>query len=84
MPGEYSHYGRIAILNSGSFWFGVEKTSHPHCMVGFYYAVRADRLYLSPRGVAYDWQRYITDDLIRFLADRLHLKNSFKHFRLHS
>ena len=75
-------YGRAAILNTGSLWVGNEKTSHPKCKIGFYYAVSGNVLFLSPRGVASDWMDSVSDDLIRMIAKATGLKNSYRYFKI--
>lgn len=71
VPDGYDRYGRFAILQSGNFWFGDERSSHPHCRIGFYYATKGRQLYLSPRGVAYGFEQELTAGLLGFLLGKL-------------
>lgn len=83
VPPEFESYGRVAVLNSGSLWFGGTASSHPPTTKeGFYWALSGSVLHLSPRGAAWGWERHITDDLIRFLADKLSLRRRFRQFRM--
>ncbi|MCB1171858.1 MAG: hypothetical protein KDK25_16035 [Leptospiraceae bacterium] len=71
VPEGYDRYGRFAILQSGNFWFGDERSSHPHCRIGFYYATIGRQLFLSPRGVAHGFEEELTGDLLEFLLGKL-------------
>lgn len=71
IPEAYDRYGRLAILQSGAFWFGDERSSHPHCRIGFYYGTKRRQLFLSPRGVAFGFEEELTQDLLGFLLSKL-------------
>ena len=71
VPEGYDRYGRFAILQSGNFWFGDERSSHPYCRIGFYYATIGRQLYLSPRGVAYGFEQELTAELLGYLLRKL-------------
>lgn len=74
IPKEYETYGRIAILQNGSFWHGTEKSSHPHCQIGFYYATQGNRLFLSPRGCAYGFEDFVTKEMIKFVLGKIKMR----------
>ena len=83
IPEDLEKYGRCAILRSGALWFGAENTSHPpSTQEGFYWAIAGDVLYLSPRGAAYRWEEFITDDIIRFVSVKTGLKRRYSRFRI--
>lgn len=83
VPEDLERYGRCAILRSGAFWFGEVKSSHPpSTLEGFYWAISKDVLYFSPRGAAYRWKEFITDNLIRFISVKTGLKKRYSQFRI--
>ena len=80
---DLERYGRCAVLRNGTFWYGETMSSHPPVTKeGFYWAFAGSTLYFSPRGAAIHWEQYITDDFIRFVAEKAGLKGRFRHFRL--
>ena len=68
-------YGRFAITNSGSPWFGDLKSSHPmSTRTGWYWGINnGGQLIISPRGAQTDLEllknpySWIIDDLARYL-----------------
>lgn len=84
MPDDLSEYGRFGITTSGSFFVLGIQSSHPsNTKTGGYYAVSKEGniLILSPRGVAADWEHFVTNRVIRRLCKELRLKRRFKHDR---
>lgn len=84
IPSDLARYGRCAILrDDGGFWFAETLSIHPATTVeGFYWGLSGNTLYLSPRGAAFNWEKFITDDFARFIAKKAGLKRRFTKFKL--
>ncbi len=84
LPPEFDEYGRIAVTTNNTIVVSPIRSAHPlNTKEGFYYALsfEKDTLFLSPRGAAYDWEKYITDELIRTVVERLGLKAKYRYFK---
>lgn len=83
VPPDLESYGRFAILRSGAFWCGPVESSHPSTTEnGFYWGLRGNRLYVSPRGSTYAWRTHVTPAVVRTLADRIGVRRRFRRFRV--
>jgi hypothetical protein len=83
MDDDLDAFGRFAILQSGMYWFGdIHSSFPPTIRVGFFWALSDNRLYVSPTGVSLDWEFYITEDTLDFLAEKLALKRRYREYSL--
>jgi len=83
IPRDLERYGRCALLRGGGFWFADNLSIHPaNTQEGFYWGLAGNILYLSPRGAAFNWEKYITDEFIRFIAKKAGLKGKFRQFKI--
>ena len=74
-------FGRFGILQSGMLWFGDIHSSFPSTIqVSFFWALGDDHLYISPTGVALDWEDYISRKTVHFLADKLALRRRYRYY----
>lgn len=60
----YRAYGRLALLRSGTLWFGDARSSHPgSSRIGWYWAIAADEsLLVSARGCLTDIDTLFSGD----------------------
>jgi hypothetical protein len=78
IPQEYNNYGRFAILNDNSLWFGGVKSSHPsNTKIGFYWATKGDNLLISPRGCNFNWKCELNTNVLLWLCKKLNLRSKF-------
>ena len=83
IPPDLERYGRCAILRDGGFWFAETLSIHPATtQEGFYWGLAGNVLYISPRGAAFNWEKFISDDFIRFIARKAGLKRRFTRFKV--
>ena len=83
IPKDLEDYGRCAVLRNGALWFAPVKSSHPaSTREGFYWALKADTLYISPRGAAWRWTDYLTPEFINYLFEKLKLNRRFNRYRI--
>ena len=75
IPEEYDNYGRFGIDNKDNYFFSFAASSHPrNTKEGFYWAIKNDYLYISPRGCTLNWENYINKNIIVFLMEKFRLQ----------
>jgi hypothetical protein len=78
LPADLIHYGRFAILNDGTFWFGGVSSSHPqNTYVGFYFAVSIDKkfVFISPCKANADFVKNLSSNILLYLLKILKIKD---------
>lgn len=83
LPHRFEDYGRLAILNSGTFWSGDIRSSHPpNTREGFYWATRGDTLFLSPRGALLGWQAALSCGILPWFFRQQTWDKRYRVFRI--